>query len=284
LDSLDNETDATIESTMVGPLWARAKYSQLYPEILDDRHASSLMEKVRELYPDADGEFQVLEEFIDELLGLAFIIRARTFDDKVGEFLVTHPNASIVNLGCGLDTTFERVDNGRLLWFDLDLPDAIDFRRRLIPDSERSRCIAKSILDYSWMDDVEFEPDRGLLLLAGGLFAYFEEQTVAEIITTMASRFPGSELVFDSSSSGGNRIVNRRLRKQGVSGIDHEFDAKSVNQVEDWSDLIRVIDWFPFFSRVKRSSKWSWRTRFMMAMNSLLGFAKFIHLQFSVEC
>jgi O-methyltransferase involved in polyketide biosynthesis len=283
LDDQSRSDDATIESTMVGPLWARAKYSEMYPEILDDQHARSLMKTVQDMYPDADGEFQVLQEFIDELLGLAFIIRARTFDDKLEEFLAAHPSASIVNLGCGLDTTLERVDKGTLRWFDLDLPDAIELGRRLISETNRSQCITKSVLDYSWMDDVAFEPELGVFFLAGGLFAYFEEQAVADLLATMASGFPEGELVFDSSSSGGNRIVNRRLRKLGISGIDHAFDAKNVGQVEGWSSRIRVVDWFPFFSRVRKNSKWSRRTRFMMSMNSVLGLAKFIHLRFLEE-
>ncbi len=77
----EEQKDSTIQSTMAGTLWARAKYSQLYPDILKDDRSVELLEEVMKLHLDSKEDFAILEEFIDELLGLAFIIRARTFDD-----------------------------------------------------------------------------------------------------------------------------------------------------------------------------------------------------------
>lgn len=269
---------STIQSTMVGPLWARAKYSALYPDLFKDDQASIIMNRVLELHPE--GDFSILEEFIDELLGLSFVIRARTFDDSILAFIRNKPNASIVNLGCGLDTTFSRVDNGTMTWYDLDLPDAIEYRLQLIPETERSKCIPKSIFDYTWIKDIQFDLDDGLLLFAGGLFAYFEEKEVSDLFRTMAQHFPRGEIIFDSSSARGNWFINRRFKKLGVAGIDHKFEAKSKEQIEGWSDRIQVIDWFPFFSRVEKNPKWNRGTRMIMALNSRLSLAKFIHLRF----
>ncbi|MFW9786079.1 MAG: class I SAM-dependent methyltransferase [Candidatus Thorarchaeota archaeon] len=274
----DELATATIQSTMLGPLWARAKYTKLYPELLKDDQAGVILEKVKDLHPDYD--FAFLDEFLDELLGLSFAIRARTFDDVIMTYIKDKPQASIVNLGCGLDTTFSRVDNGTILWYDLDLPDAIEYRRQLIPETDRSTCIPKSIFDFSWMKDVDFESDNGLLIFAGGLFAYFEEMEVSELFKTMVKHFPGGEIIFDSSSSRGNWLINRRFRKYGVTGIDHKFEAKNRNQIESWSNKLQIIDWFPFFSRVEKNSDWGVRTRLIMALNSMFSLAKFIHVRF----
>ncbi|MFW9966347.1 MAG: class I SAM-dependent methyltransferase [Candidatus Thorarchaeota archaeon] len=270
---------ATIQSTMVGPLWARAKYSQLYPDLLKDDQAIDLIEQVKRNYGGPQEDFDILEDFIDELLGLAFAIRARTFDDTITAFLLSKPHATIVNLGCGLDTTFSRVDNETMHWFDLDLPDAIDYRRQLIPETSRSRCIAKSIFDFSWMEEIGFNKADGLLMIAGGLFAYFEEEDVSQFFRTIAQRFPGGEIIFDSSSSRGNWVINRRFRKYGITGIYHKFDAKSPSQIESWSELLDVVDWFPYFSRVGMNPSWGLRTRLTMALNSKLKLAKFIHVK-----
>ena len=274
----DEAETATIQSTMVGPLWARAKYSKLYPNILQDHKASIILEKVKGLHPDYD--FTRLDEFLGEFLSLSFVIRARTFDDIITAYIAENPGASIVNLGCGLDTTFSRVDNGSIRWYDLDLPDAIEYRLRLIPETDRSKCIPKSIFDFSWMDDVRFQSERGLLMFAGGLFAYFEEEDIIKLFKSMQERFPTSEIVFDSSSARGNSVINRRFKKFGIKGIDHKFDAKSKKQIEGWLEGIQVIDWFSFFSRVERNPEWSRYTRFMMALNSRLSLAKFIHVRF----
>jgi len=278
--SSEEREESTIQSTMAGALWARAKYSQLYPDILKDDMSVELLEKVMKLHPDSQDDFALLEDFIDEFLGLAFIIRARTFDDAIRAFIAEKPRATIVNLGCGLDTTFFRIDNSQIRWYDLDLPDAIEYRLRLIPDTDRSKCIPKSIFDYGWMGDVEFTKENGLFMFAGGLFAYFEEDAISSLFDEMARKFPRGEILFDSSSSRGNRVINQRFKKFQVTGIDHKFDAKTPKQVEAWSSLIKVIDWFPYFARIKKNPKWKWRTRLLMNLNSIIGLAKFIHVKF----
>jgi len=140
--------------------------------LLRDDQAIDLIEHVKRDCSGSQEDFDILEEFIDELLGLAFAIRAKTFDDTITTFLESKPHATIVNLGCGLDTTLSRVDNGTLHWFDLDLPDAIHYRRQLIPETSRSRCIAKSIFDFSWMEDIGFNNTDSLLMIAGGLCVF----------------------------------------------------------------------------------------------------------------
>jgi len=280
---MSDDKNSTIQSTMIGPLWARAKYAQMYPSLLKDDQAVKLKEKVLELHSDSQEDFKILDEFVDELLGLAFIIRARTFDDTIKAYIEKKPRAIIVNLGCGLDTTFSRVDNGQLHWFDLDLPDAIEYRQRLIPETPRSKCIPKSVFDPAWMDDIGYDSSDGLLMIAGGLFVYFDETDAIALFKTLTDRLPGSEMIFDISSSRGNRIINRRFKKFGVVGIDHKLEVKSQGQIESWSPKIQVIDWFPFFSRIEINPQWSRKTRLMMSMNSRLSLAKFIHVRFNGE-
>lgn len=106
--------EASIESTMVGPLWTRATYSKLYPEILEDPQAELILNEVFKMYPEDHEGFEPMKEFIDEFAGLSFILRARKFDDEIREFEKEHLNATIVNLGCGLDTPNLRIGNPNL--------------------------------------------------------------------------------------------------------------------------------------------------------------------------
>jgi O-methyltransferase involved in polyketide biosynthesis len=276
----DDEPSTSIQSTMVGPLYARAKYSKLYPDLFQDSKAISLIDMVMKLRPDSNDRFKTLDKFIDEFLGLSFVIRARTFDATIRQYIEKNPDATIVNIGCGLDTTFSRIDNGSILWYDLDLPDAIEYRRRLIPETERSRCISKSFFDPSWMDDIVFTETNGLLMFAGGLFVYFDEESIANLFRTMAQRFPAGEIIFDSSSKRGNWFMNRRFKKFGIEGIEHKFEAKTRKQIEGWSPKIEVVDWFSFFSRIEKKPSWSRRTRFLMTLNARFMLAKFIHAKF----
>ncbi|MFX0093740.1 MAG: class I SAM-dependent methyltransferase, partial [Candidatus Hodarchaeota archaeon] len=218
----DNEsTQDPILSTMAGPLYARATFSQLYPDLLHDLKAAEILEKMKTKHPEA--EWATLQEFVDEMLGLNFLVRARTYDEGVKTFIVKHPQASVVNIGCGLDTTFSRVDNGIIKWYNLDLPDAIEYRKELLPDSSRNKCISGSVFDYEWFDEIEFEPEKGIFFFAGGLFNYFKEKEVINLCRAMTDRFPGGELIFDAPSKYGNKIMNRRFKRLGVKGIRFYF-------------------------------------------------------------
>ncbi|MFX1539067.1 MAG: class I SAM-dependent methyltransferase [Promethearchaeota archaeon] len=271
----------TIEGTMVTPLWARATYSQLYPEILNDRQAIALIEQVKTDYPEATAEFAVLEKLVDELMGLNFLIRAKMFDNAVTNFIESHPEATIVNLGCGLDTTFSRVDNGKIKWYDLDLPEAIEYRKKLIPESSRSKCLAKDVFDLSWFNDIDFDVEKGIFLFAAGLFNYFQEEKIADLCSAMAERFPNGELMFDIPSSLGNRIMNRRLKKLGVTGITFYFGLNNPGrQITKWSEKIQLINWFSLFSKVVRNKKWKLYTRLQMNISDIFKIGKYVHLRF----
>ncbi len=265
---------------MVGPLWARALYTEKYPALFDDLQARSLKEEMRSLFPSSEDEFRKMEEFVDELVGLALAIRARTFDDAILKFLTLHPDATIINIGCGLDTTFSRVDNENIQWFNIDLPEAIEFRLKLIPDAERSRCIPKSVFDYGWMDEVSFNQSKGVFIIAGGLFTYFTEDKVRDLFIRMANRFAEGEILFDCGSKRGNRFINRRFRKLGVTGVDHILEINTSKDIEKWSTHLKVLERFPYFSKVKLDSKWSKRTRMMIRLNSVLNFESFFHVAF----
>jgi O-methyltransferase involved in polyketide biosynthesis len=77
------------------------------------------------------------------------------FDGWVSDFLTAHPGGTVVELGTGLNTRFERVGTDQAHWIDLDLPDTIELRRRFFADSDRRRMLAASVLDQDWLPAVQ---------------------------------------------------------------------------------------------------------------------------------
>ena len=95
------------------------------------------------------------------------------------------------------------LDNGLILWYNLDMPDALAFRKQFIPERARCTSIACSAFDHAWFDQVDFDPDRGIFILASGLLMYFEESQVRELFIALADRFPGGAMIYDGLSKFG---------------------------------------------------------------------------------
>ncbi|MGA5344163.1 hypothetical protein ACPCSQ_00400 [Streptomyces griseoincarnatus] len=84
--------------------------------------------------------------------------RAPLFDRWVPGFPSAHPDATGVEIGTGLDTRHERVDNGRPRWHELDLPGVIDLRRHFSAGILRRTVIAASVTDRAWAAEVASHP------------------------------------------------------------------------------------------------------------------------------
>jgi O-methyltransferase involved in polyketide biosynthesis len=122
--------------------------------------------------------------------------RAAEIDRALRSWLEHHPEGIVVSLGEGLETQRRRVDNGRMRWLSVDLPDAIRLRELFLAPTHRFRHIAASALDPVWMDAVD--PSCGVFVVAQGLLMYLAPERVRQLFAGIADRFPGSELVFDA--------------------------------------------------------------------------------------
>jgi O-methyltransferase involved in polyketide biosynthesis len=123
-------------------------------------------------------------------------LRSQIFDRAVLPWLAAHPGGAVVELAAGLETQFQRCDDGRVHWYCVDMPEALAVRERFLPATERCRYIAKSALDLSWMDEID--ASRGVCVTAQGLFMYLEPAAVQQLVTAVLERFPGALLVFDT--------------------------------------------------------------------------------------
>lgn len=263
----------TVQSTMLLPLWGRAAASEKNPEILYDRQAI-------EIIKNCDFDFSSVAQTFGEFGGICYVVRARKIENAIRAFIQKHPRATIVNIGAGVDTSFSRVDNGTLRWYNLDLPDAIAFRQRFLPDSERNVSIAKSLLDATWFDDVSFRPENGIFFVAGGVFYYFKEQQLREIFKAMGRRFPGGEMYFDAESKQAVKKSNRMVQKTGNKGAMMYFYVNDAKKLESWSPDIRLISCEEYFKDIPSNKQWSLKLRLMMKVSDRIGIMKFVHLGF----
>jgi methyltransferase (TIGR00027 family) len=177
-----------VSETLLIPLYYRALESRHSDPIVRDPWADAMVNRI-------DYDFSRFGP--PALTCTATLMRIREFDRLTAAFLDSHPQSCVVNIGCGLDTRFFRMDNGSVLWFDLDFPDVIAFRRQFLKETARCRFIPSSVLDPAWCDALPANCGNRLLLLAEGVMPYLPETDVRQLIATLTARFPGAHLVFD---------------------------------------------------------------------------------------
>jgi O-methyltransferase involved in polyketide biosynthesis len=179
-----------VSETLLMTLYARARESQRPDAILKDDKAVAMVNRL-------NCDFSRLRMHRHD--EIAIIMRMRKFDNYVRTFLARNRDGIVVHIGCGLDTRFERVDNGHVEWFDLDMPDVIALRQKLIEAAcDRYRLLATSVFDNGWFSEVEQYKPRSIMFIAEGVFPYFEEAQIKSLFLRLQDHFPGSELVCDA--------------------------------------------------------------------------------------
>jgi O-methyltransferase involved in polyketide biosynthesis len=195
-----------VQETLYIPLAARARATARKRPVLTDPKAVEMMRSI-----DFDEA-----TYGRRAGGFVTVLRTVIFDWWVRQFLAGHPDGTVVELGTGLNTRFERVGNATAHWVDLDLPDAIELRRRFFADTGRRRMIAGSLLDEDWMAVVEELP-APYFFVSEGVLTYLAEDDVTRALSRIAARFPGAMLAFDTYSSATLRQQHKLAARRGIA-------------------------------------------------------------------
>lgn len=259
-----------VHETLLLPLWGRAEEAKMKEPVLKDRRAEELVSRL-------DYDFSKFQSQLRQFQILVLAIRAREFDSIIRDFIQQHPRATVVNIGAGLDTTFNRVNNGRIRWYDLDVPEVIRLRGELMPES-REEVIPKSMFDESFLNDIRL-PQDGILFLAGGVLMYFEEQKVREFLTMIGRRFPGGEIVFDSIAPAGIRLASRMVKRSGIDGAQMKWGIRDISALERWGIGLKLLESYPVGYKTKIFPSWGIISRTLMRLNNRLSWISVNHIR-----
>jgi O-methyltransferase involved in polyketide biosynthesis len=260
----------SVQETLLLPLWGRAMETQKEHPKLVDKTAVSILSKI-------GYDFTTIARNISELSQMAWVARSIFFDNEIKEFIEKHPRGTVVNIGCGLDTTYERIDNGTLEWFDLDLPDVIQLRKQYIAESERRHFLAYSVFNRSWFDQI-IHKNQCLFLIAGVLY-YFTEEEIKGLFQDFISTFPRLEIVFDYASLIGVRVANKKVIKNG--GMDEsaylKWGVKDLKSLSQWDSRIKILSDIPMFQDYKKQL--DFRRRIATAFSDHLKIMSLAHIR-----
>ncbi|MDT0269007.1 class I SAM-dependent methyltransferase [Streptomyces sp. DSM 44915] len=219
-----------VQETLLIPLYGRAVEHRAAEPALRDPRAVQLVEAM-------DYDFSRFAE-LPSLTGS--VLRTVLFDHWTRDFLARHPNGTVVEIGTGLNTRYERTDNGRARWFDLDLPDVIALRREFFADTPRRTMLAGSVTEDGWLAEIRQQPQRPVLFSAEAVLPFLSAEQVRGVVERIARAFPGCWLALDSNSP---ELVAAQDQHDALSKVAARlrWACPDIDGVADWVPGSRVI-------------------------------------------
>ncbi|RII20400.1 Leucine carboxyl methyltransferase [Streptomyces sp. YIM 130001] len=219
-----------VQETLLIPLYGRAVQTRKRHGMIDDPQAVRMVDGIDYDFSRFDGA--------KSLLGAT--LRTLLFDVWAEDFLRRHPSGTVVELGTGLNTRFDRLDNGSVHWFDLDLPDVIALRRRYFEDTERRRMLPVSVTDPSWADTVADSPGP-YLVLAEAVLIYLPEEDVESVFRLIDERLPGATVALETSAPW---MVERQDRHDVLGDMEARirWSCADPRDMETWVPGLRLAE------------------------------------------
>lgn len=215
-----------VAETMLQSFYARAQYSKKKHHKFYDARAVELVEKI-------DYDFSKATR--DSTMSSGVIARTIVFDELVQEFIDRNPDCTVVNIACGLDTRAYRMDNGRLTWYNLDLPEVISLRDQIFQESGRISTISGSAMEEAWAEAVKV---RGrMLFIMEGLTMYLTSEEVGHILSIIRDHFDNAYVLMEC-------ISPMWVSRQGVEKSIQDTGAKFKWGANTFDDLGRLADGF----------------------------------------
>ena len=259
---------STVEDTLFVPMLGRIYASENFPYILRDEKALELKEKLPKAIKGRDTQTQYTL--------MASAVRSTNMDRYIGAFINKYPDGIIVELGCGLETAFYRNDNGKSLWYEVDLPDVIHYRSSLLPSQERDITIAADAFGEEWIRQIrEVHPTAPLLVTASGLFYYFEKEKVLGLFRRLKAQ-GHVELVFDTVNAKGMKRMGKYMKQVG-----HE-DAAMFFYVDSGEALAqevgaRLLAEEPYYAHTEKKGM-QFMTSMSMRVSDRFNMVKMLHI------
>lgn len=234
-----------VQETLLMPLWGRAVETQKEKPLLIDKEAVKIINSI-------NYDFSQIANKISALSRASWIARSIYFDQRIKEYLFNYPTGTIINLGCGLDTTYERVNNGKAMWYELDFPEVIVTRKLLIQESITRKFLPYSVFDHAWYSEIGNK--ENVLIMIAGVIYYFEESDVKNLLDTFKREFTNCTVIFDYSSINGIKMANKAVIEKG--GMDKtaylKWGTDNIYEIEKWNIGIQVDETMKMFAEHRK--------------------------------
>jgi methyltransferase (TIGR00027 family) len=238
-----------ISQTAILVLISRVVESEKNNPVFNDPMAVLCMERLMSISSEEEKKrimrWKKMYAGINARDARARVLMARNFDNIASRFITNNPGCTVINLGCGLDTRFWRIENEKYKYVELDLPEMIELKREVLKDHLDYELIGCSVLDTSWIDKVTSNGNSSFLILAEGLLYYLPKQEATRLLKVIARRFDRSQLVLDMAHEKYTKGLWKRLiqLESRVWGIDVSFvfGINNPRDIESYGNGFKVI-------------------------------------------
>lgn len=245
--------------TMLQSFYARAMYSRNPKHVFKDKKAEEIVDRL-------DYDFSKAAK--DSTMSGGVIARTVVLDEIVSDFIRENPDCTVVNIACGLDTRFYRMDNGRLTWYNLDLPETIAVRDSVYQESGRVSTIGCSCLDPAWTKQVTV---RGkMLFIIEGLSMYLTKEEVRQMLSIIHDQFDNAYVVMECLCP---KFVKKEKIEKSIqsTGAAFTWGADSFEEMADVAEgfckvkndnilrgmaavnpVYRLVTWIPAVKKISQ--------------------------------
>jgi len=256
-----------VAETLLVTLNVRARDYQNKNSVLHDK-------KSFEIASQLDYDFESFNKAWTSYYGV--LARAYTMDEEIKKFIEKYPDCVIVSIGCGLDTRFERLDNEKIRWYNLDLPEVIEIRKLFFKENDRVKNISKSVFESDWTKEVVTN-GKELLIISEGVFMFFDEDKVKKILEILVNNFNKFELHLDLLYKGTIKIASKHDILKKMKNVTFKWGVKDGSEVINLEPKLKQIGLINFTKKMVKLLPFSKKIfiPFLWIFNNRLGIYRY---------
>lgn len=256
-----------VSETLLIPLCSRAEVTKKYPNYFNFSSSLEILNKI-----DLNGRNLKMNDYTDLCTGL----RELQSIEETKKFLNKYPKATIVNIGCGLDDLFSHLDNGKIKFYNLDLEEVIKLRKELVENHKREFNLSKSFLDFSFVDDIEYNEENGIIFLMMGIVHYFDPDEIKKFIEFIGEKYKNGKIIFDCCAPIGMKKNSEKIKEHGINQADMKFFIKNPKIFKTWSKNIKNLSFNYYWASCLNNTKnLEFKYRFLL---KIMGFLKLMYI------
>ncbi|MFH0768670.1 MAG: class I SAM-dependent methyltransferase [Chloroflexota bacterium] len=243
---------SAVSETAFITLKARLVESEQEKPVIKDAVALECFNRLQSLLP-IDVRKRLLDRELPLSLTRYIALRARRYDMYTKRFLEEYADGLVVSLGCGFDTRYWRISKDPWNYIEIDLPNVIEAKKKVLGDTVTYAMIGCSVLQEDWIEKVLSMQKEHVLFLAEGLFMYLPKDGVISLFKRLAELFTKSEIVFEVVTEKytkglRKKIVMSKMSKLGTqAGSSYSFGIRDAKDIEAYGNNIKVVEEWSFF-------------------------------------